>query len=134
MELSSAKPVTVSVVPEIEALPLAAKQNSPLISVSATFCLTLTVYVPSPPLPLTRAKIHVEGETPAPVILIPTSNMELSAAKPVTVSVVPEIEALPSATVFGRSKIETSLWLSDLFAQRSALKKPANVLNGCDGV
>jgi hypothetical protein len=87
--------VTVSVVPEIDAVNEADSEGVPVIVVEPTDCVMLIGYVPIPPSPPEMPVILVPGVTPVPVIVIPETMLpELTA---VTLSVVPTIVAVNEA-------------------------------------
>ena len=80
--------VTVNVVPEIVPVNTTLVVPAMLVAV-LTVCVALTVYVPTPPVPVARALIVVPVVMPVPEIVWPTAIAPTDTA--VTVNVVPEI-------------------------------------------
>ena len=88
--------VTVNVLPEMEAVNAGATGAAmDSKDVLATVCEELTVYVPTPPLPVPTAVTTVPAAIPGPTMGDPTASVP--AATALTVSVVPEMEPVNEA-------------------------------------
>ena len=89
-------PDTVSVLPEMEAVNTGADGGEAAArEVLATFCEMLTVYVPTPPLPVPTAVTTVPAAMPGPTMGDPTDRAPDDTE--LTVSVVPEMEPVRDA-------------------------------------
>ncbi len=96
MDVPAATDVTDRVLPEIEAtMEGAAAGAAAVTAVVVTIWGTLTVYVPTPPLPVPTAVTTVPGAMLAPVMGAPTERVPEDTL--ITVRVVPEIEPVKDA-------------------------------------